>query len=234
MAAIKTMQKALDYISLIAIVGATFIGFTFPEADRVLGDVQRLFYIHFGSFGAGFLALAFSVVAGIRYLQTRQAVWDHLGAASIKTGLVMLAINIVTGAFVARAVWGVFWVWDPRLTSVAIMTLTYTAYSFLRAGFDHGEQQRRFAAVYSILAFSSVLLVLVITRLRSDTLTPAVVGSLSASNAFFDVQFSARVGYTILANIVAYSLLSASLIWHEVRLASRGERLRARLVSAMR
>jgi heme exporter protein C len=60
--------------------------------------------------------------------------WDWLSAAAIEVGLVFAVIAILSGMIWARPIWNTWWVWDPRLTTTAIMTLIYLAYFILRSG----------------------------------------------------------------------------------------------------
>jgi heme exporter protein C len=219
-----TTLKFLTLLSLILFALATLLDFTYPDTERTLGEVQRLFYIHLGSFYGAFLVFGLAVIVGIVYLRTRQPFWDYLGLASMEIGVGFSAITIVTGMFVARPVWGVYWIWDPRLTSVAIMWLTYASYFFLRNGIEAVDLRRRFAAIYGILAFFSVIATMGILRFRADTIYP-----LASSPAEFlsSPSLSPRIQQTILVNIAAYGLLAVVLVWHRLRLEIHKEALQA-------
>ena len=142
--------------------------------------MQRIFYIHPGSFLGSFISFSVALVAGIEHLRSRDARWDTLGLSSIEIGLVFSTITIVTGMAWARPIWNTWWTWDPRLTSVTIMWLAYAAYMMLRAGIEDPERKRRFAAVYGIIAFASVMFTIIIIRVRPDTIHPVVVGPTQA------------------------------------------------------
>ena len=57
--------------------------------------------------------------------------------------MALALINLLTGMIWARPIWNTWWTWDPRLTSEAIMILTYAAYLMLRNGIENPEQRRR-------------------------------------------------------------------------------------------
>ncbi|NJL95978.1 MAG: cytochrome c biogenesis protein CcsA [Anaerolineae bacterium] len=138
-------------------------------------------------------------------------------------------MTIATGAIWARPTWGTFWTWDPRLTTIAIMWLTYAAYLFLRSAVEDPGQRKRFASIYGILAFSSVILTVVIIRLRPDVIHPVVAGpSVTSDSAVGDFNLTPRIAQTVLFNMVAYVLLAVALLWERMRLEARLERLQAR------
>jgi len=224
----------LTYGSIALFIISNVLNFTYPGAERTMGEVQRVFYIHLGSFFGAFCVFFAAVIAGIAYLRTRNIKWDHLGLASVEIGLGLSAINIVTGAIWARPSWGTFWTWDPRLTSIAIMWLTYAAYLFLRSALEDPEQRRRFAAVYGILAFGSVLLTIIIIRVRPDVIHPTVAGpSVSSGDVMGDFNLTPRIGQTVLFSIFTYIVLSAVLVWHRVRLEEQTEQIRSRKMEAL-
>lgn len=220
--------RVMTYASVFFFIAAMIVNFTYPGTERTMGEVQRIFYIHLGSFFGSFVLFAAAVVAGIGYLRTRDPKWDRLGVSSVELGLGISSITIVTGAIWARPVWGAYWTWDPRLTTIAIMWLTYAAYLFLRSAIEDTDQKRRFSAVYGILAFSSVLLTIFIIRFRSDAIHPVVAGPSSTSESLGDFNLTPRIGQTVIFNILVFILISLTLLWYRIRLENLSEYLAAR------
>jgi heme exporter protein C len=142
-------------------------------------------------------------------------------------------MNLITGMVWARPIWNTWWTWDPRLTSDAIMCLTYAAYLMLRNGIENPDTSRRFASVYGILAFSTAIITLMITRIRPDTIHPVVIGANpeSAQGAF---GLTASISTVMSYNMVVWSVLVPwALVWWRIRLENLNQRvqaLRARLV----
>ncbi|MCL4394721.1 MAG: cytochrome c biogenesis protein, partial [Chloroflexi bacterium] len=89
------------------------------------------------------------------FLRTRQRRWDALALASAEIGVVFTTLVLLTGPLWAKVVWGVFWVWDARLTTTLILWLIYVAYLMLRSSAE-GERRQRFAAVLGIVGFLDV------------------------------------------------------------------------------
>ncbi len=209
--------RALTVAAVILFVLALLMDFFYVGPEREQGEVQRIFYIHLGSFLGSFIGFGVALVAGIQYLRSRDARWDTLGLSSIEIGLVFSTITIVTGMAWARPIWNTWWTWDPRLTSVTIMWLAYAAYMMLRAGIEDPERKRRFAAVYGIIAFASVMFTIIIIRVRPDTIHPVVVGPTQAdpTGAF---EVSPRMRDTLFFNLFTFGVITVTLIWYRIRL----------------
>ncbi len=212
-------------VVLVAVGVAMALGYAPTEAAQ--GEVQRIFYIHLSAFAGSFIAFSTTVVGAAMYLRTRNVKWDTLALAGVEVGMALALINLVTGMIWARPIWNTWWTWDPRLTSEAIMILTYAAYLMLRNGVENPEQRRRFASVYGILAMTTVIAVLVITRIRPDTIHPVVIGP-SPQNAEGGFEMTQRIGSTIGINSAIWSIfVPLTLIWWRIRLENLAEHVRA-------
>lgn len=198
----------------------------YAGTDVQQGDVQRLFYIHMGSFFGAFLAFGSGVFGGIAYLRTQNPKWDTLALASIEVGIVLAFLNLASGAIWARPIWNTWWTWDPRLTSAAVMELTYVAYLMLRNGIEKPETRRRFASIYGILAFSTVVFTLIVTRIRPDSIHPVVIGSGPAVNTEGGFAVTQGIGMTLGISITIWMfLLTPTLVWWRIRLQNLNERI---------
>lgn len=225
----------LTIVTVIAVAFGLFLALFWVGTDIDQGQVQRIFYIHLSSFAAAFMAFSGTVVGGILYLRTRSVKWDTLALAGVEVGLALALINLATGMVWARPIWNTWWTWDPRLTSEAIMILTYAAYLMLRNGIENPDQRRRMASVYGILAMTTVIVTLMITRLRSDTIHPVVIGP-SPQNAEGGFEMTQRITTTIGINSAIWSILVPwTLIWYRIRLENLSERvnaLKAKLINS--
>lgn len=221
--------KWLTYISVGLFVASLFMIFVYVGPEQGQGNVQRIFYTHLGTFWAAFILFCTALVAGVQYLRTRQERWDDLGLSAIEIALGLSLINIVTGAIWARPIWNTYWTWDPRLTTATIMWLTYAAYMMLRAGIEDPDRRRRFAAVYSILAFTSVLLTIIIIRVRPDTIHPVAAGpSVSSEGIEGDFNMTPRITQTLFFTSITYIVICITLLWHRIRLENRAKLIQAR------
>lgn len=230
----------LMIITIVAAVGVAaglVMSLAYAGMDVFQGDVQRLFYVHVSSFAGAFVAFGAAVVGGALYLAKRTPRWDRLALAGIEAGFALSMVNLFTGMVWARPIWNTWWTWDPRLTSAAIMVLTYAAYFMLRAGIENPDTRRRLSSVYGILAFSTVIVTFIIIRIRPDTIHPAVIGP-SPQNAEGEFELSASMLATLGFTMVVWSVFVPwALIWWRMRLESLSERvdvLRARVLEEER
>jgi heme exporter protein C len=223
-------SRPLFILSLVTGVGVAiglYMALVYAGTEVQQGNVQRIFYIHMPAFIGAFVALTATVVGGIAYLRTRKARWDKLALAGVEVGLALAVVNLVTGSIWARPIWNTWWTWDPRLTSAAIMALTYAAYLMLRQGIENPDQQRRFASVYGILAFSTVIVTLMIIRFRDDTIHPVVVGAASSNaEGMFDMAATQGVQAALMVNMLVWGILvPVTLMWHRIRLETLTEQV---------
>jgi heme exporter protein C len=217
----------LTALTVLAVAFGLYMALVYAGTDIDQGEVQRLFYIHVPSFFGAFTAFTATVIGGIQYLRTRDAKWDSLALAGVEVGLALSLVNLATGSVWARPIWNTWWTWDPRLTSAAIMALTYAAYLMLRSGIENPDTRRRFASVYGILAMTTVIITLVIIRIRPDTIHPAVIGP-SAQNAqgTFELQATPGVGAAIAINMLFWlTLVPLVLMWWRIRLQNLADQV---------
>jgi heme exporter protein C len=100
--------------------------------ESTMGLVQKIFYFHAACGMALFLAAFVSGIGSAIFLFTRKPWADRMAVAGAELAVIIGLIVLVTGPLWARKAWGVWWVWDPRLTSTLVMWLIFNAYLLLR------------------------------------------------------------------------------------------------------
>ena len=119
---------------------AHYLVFIYAPMESTMRAAQRIFYFHLPS--AWLCYIGFIMCAGwsLRYLMTQKSEHDALALASAEVGLTFGIIVLTTGPLWARAAWGVWWKWEPRLTTMAILFLIFTCYWVIRSfGGDNAE-----------------------------------------------------------------------------------------------
>jgi heme exporter protein C len=116
-----------------------------------MGDVQRIMYAHVPMVQMMLLAGTINFVASVLYLFRASWKTDALAEASAELALVFGAIGTTLGSIWGRPTWGVYWAWDPRLTTVAILLVAYAGYMALRRFVDDPERRAVWAAVTAII-----------------------------------------------------------------------------------
>ena len=219
------LLRILTIITVVGFAGTLALGLKVAGTDIQQGEIQRIFYIHMPSFFGAFTAFGLTVVGGLVNLARKSEKWDRIALAGVEVGLAFSLINLLTGSIWARPIWNTWWTWDPRLTSAAIMCLTYAAYLMLRAGIDDLDRRRAFMSVYGILAFVTVLITLFIIRIVPETIHPVIVGA-SPQNAQGGFEATSGVVIALVPSLLLWlTLMPITLIWHRARLEERIEAL---------
>lgn len=225
--------RILTIVTALGFAATLYLGLFVAGTDVQQGAIQRIFYVHMSSFFGAFTAFGAAVVGGVMYLWRRRDKWDKIALAGVEVGLAFSLINLVTGAIWARPIWNTWWTWDPRLTSAAIMVLTYAAYLMLRAGIEAPRRKRGFMSVYGIFAFVSVLTTLFIIRVVPETIHPAIIGA-SPQNAQGSFEATRGVVTALIPSLILWLVfMPLTLIWHRYRLENRIEavhRLKAQVL----
>jgi heme exporter protein C len=114
------------------------------------GAIWRIFYFHVpGAMTASACALT-ALIASSLYLIRRNLRYDALAVAATEVGLAFGAINLITGMIWARIIWGIWWAWDARLTSMLVIWIMYASYLMLRRAVDEPTERARVSAVLQI------------------------------------------------------------------------------------
>ena len=138
-----------------------------------LGDAGRIIVIHVPTAWITTVAFAVSAFYSARYLWRRRPADDANAVAAAETGFLFCVLATVTGAIFAQIVWGTFWNWDPRETSILVLLLIYAAYFALRSALDEPERRRRLSAAYNLFAAVTMpFLLFVAPRVAESSLHP--------------------------------------------------------------
>lgn len=151
--------KLLGYLVLFAMFVSFLLIAWYAPVERTMGLVQKIFYYHVPSAWNAFLAFGVVFVASILYLTSKDRKWDILAYSSVEIGVIFSLIVLITGPIWARPIWGVWWSWEPRLTTTLILFLIYVAYLLLRYFSGESNQTANFSAILGIIGFLVVPLV---------------------------------------------------------------------------
>ena len=127
--------------------------------DAEQGPIARIIYFHVPAAFTAFTGFFAALVASVLYLWTKNFVYDSLAVAITEVSLAFAAVNLVTGSIWARIIWGIWWTWDARLTTMFICFLLYLSYLVLRPALEEPTQRALISAVFNIFAFADVPIV---------------------------------------------------------------------------
>ena len=175
-----------------------YLIFAVAPTEAVMGDVQRIFYVHVPLAIMSFLAFAVVFVSSVVFLARRGEKSDRVAHASAEVGLVFVSLALITGIIWARPVWGVWWTWDPRLTTTLILWLIYAAYLMIRSYAPNRSRGAVYGAVVGIVGFVDVPIVYFSVNWWRSLHPEAVVGPLAETGSL----------EPIMTNILMFSFLT--------------------------
>ncbi len=137
--------------------------------DAMQGEIFRIIYYHVPSWAVAFTFFGLSLVGSIGFLAYRRnfpdraQIADALALAGAEVGVVFCTVGLTTGPLWGRRAWGIWWTWDPRLTTTLVLWLIYMSYLLLRR-FVAGPQMQTLAAVFGIFGALDVPIVYMSNR----------------------------------------------------------------------
>jgi len=123
------------------------------------GAIWRIFFFHVPAALLGLTGFGLGMIFSLTYLFTNNLRYDAIAESIIEVALVFAAVNLVTGSIWARIIWGIWWAWDARLTSMLVCWLIFAGYLMLRRAIDEPTQRARLSAVVSIFGAVDVVIV---------------------------------------------------------------------------
>jgi heme exporter protein C len=127
------------------------------EANQ--GAIFRIFYFHLPAALTSFAGFYVAMGYGVAYLIKKDLRYDAIAAPITEVSFAFAIITLITGMIWGRIIWGIWWAWDPRLTSYLICLLLYGSYFILRRAIDDPGQRATLSAVLSIFASIDIVIV---------------------------------------------------------------------------
>ena len=142
--------------ALAAILLALYFGIFDSPADYQQGETVRIMYVHVPAAWMALFIYTVMALASGSFLIWKHPLADLSAQAAAPIGAGFTAIALVTGALWGQPMWGTWWVWDARLTSVLILFFLYLGYMALVNGFDDPERGSRMGAILALVGFVNV------------------------------------------------------------------------------
>jgi len=148
----------LGAVAALLLLAGLYFGFSAPE-DYQQGDTVRIMFIHVPAAWLGMFAYLCLGVASFLTLVFRHALADAAAKSAAPLGAAFTALALITGSLWGRPMWGTWWVWDARLTSVLVLFLFYLGYMALRAAIDDESKAGRAAAILALVGLVNLPIV---------------------------------------------------------------------------
>jgi len=205
--------RALPAVAGLLVAAGLAAAMTAPP-DRFQGNLQRLMYVHVPAAWLAFFAFGLALLGSVGWLRTRQDRFDRLAASSAEVGVFFTGLAIVLGSIWGKPVWGVWWTWDPRLVTTALLFFVDLGYLALRRATPDPARRARRSAIFGVVAFVQVPIVhLSVLWWRSLHQPPTV---LRPGDPTIDHVMLAA----LMLNLAAFTALFAVLLRSRMRLAT--------------
>lgn len=201
--------------------GAELIGGQMVTTKLLLS--QKIFYYHMPCAATSMIIMCFMAYYCIRYLMTRQQRFDTCAKTAMEVALLFVIGTMVTGEMWTRFEWGVWWTWEPRLTTYLILTVMVIAYFVLRNAVDEPERRATYSAVFGLICFVDVPITFFITRVIPSSLHPVV---FRADGLAGDMGMTVGV---CMVGMLAFGYCLYRLRFRQERLAERTQAVKDQL-----
>lgn len=210
--------------AVLTLVGLAW-GLWFAPADYQQGDAVRIIYIHVPSAWlatGGYAALALCSVLSL--------VWRHpladLAAVEIgPVGAAFTALCLATGSLWGKPMWGAWWVWDARLTSVLVLFFLYLGHIALVRAFDDPTRGHRAGAILALVGVVNLPIIKFSVDWWNTLHQPSTITVTGAPNMHVDML------YPLLVCVLGFSLTFGTIVTARLRAAVMERRIRALLLA---
>jgi heme exporter protein C len=218
----KQLLIGVSILAMILVVRNLYVMFVDLPDEVQQGPIFRIIFFHVPVAWTALLCALLAAVASVTYLVSKNLKYDAFAVAVTEVGLAFGAANLVSGMIWGRQIWGIWWAWDPRLTSMLVCELLYAGYLMLRRAIDDPTQRARIAAVLSIFAFADVpIVVFSIKWWRTQHPQPVVWGGGKMDPAYYKMLFGNWIPILLLAAVMVAVRMRQERIHREVEALRR-------------
>ena len=210
-----------SWLAALTIGAGLYMGFFTSPADYQQGETVRIMYVHVPS--AWMALFVYSVMAASSAMGL---IWKHplahvIAQAAAPIGACFTVICLITGSLWGKPMWGTWWVWDARLTSVLVLFFLYLGYIALSGAFDNPARGERAAAILALVGFVNVPIIKFSVEWWNTLHQPASVIRAGMPS----IHLSMLIPLLLMA--VGFTLFFVSLLLVRVKSEFLARRLRA-------
>jgi heme exporter protein C len=209
----RAVQPYLAGATLLLFAVGIYLALITSPADYQQGETVRIMYVHVPSAWMALFCYTVMASASAAALIWRHPVAEVTAQAAAPIGACFTALCLATGSLWGKPMWGTWWVWDARLTSVLVLLFLYLGYMALANAFDDAERGGRAAGILAIVGFVNIPIVKFSVDWWNTLHQPASVSRLAAPAIHPDILIP------LLVMSVAFTTLFFTLLILRIRTA---------------
>lgn len=205
----------LGGLTLIAFAAGLVWGLWFAPPDYQQGDTVRIMFVHVPAAWLAMFGYSFMAAASFVALVWKHPLADVAAKAAAPLGAGFCLVALVTGSLWGQPMWGTWWVWDARLTSMLVLFFLYVGYIALWSAIDEPERAARAAAILALVGAVNVPIVKFsvdwwstlhqpasVVRMDGPTIDPSILWPLVISALAFQLYFVTVLLWRMKAELI--------------------------------
>ena len=199
------------FISLLMMITNMYLIFVWAPTEKVMGHIQRIFYLHVPMAWLAFIAFFIVFVSGVLYLWKKDFKYDRIASSAAEIGVIFTTIVLITGPIWAKPVWGIWWSWDARLTTTLVLWMIYMGYHIVRSYSSNRTQAATYSAILGVIGFIDVPIVYFAVDWWRTQHQRLVVGVTSVEGSL-----NPDMRIVLYFSLISFTALMVCLLWLRV------------------
>ena len=177
---IRKANLYLISLTLLTFIIGLYFSLLESPPDYIQGDSMRIMYIHVPSAWLSLFSYTILAASCVAWFVYRNPVFNLIAKSIAPIGAALTLIALVTGSIWGKPTWGVWWVWDARLTSMLILFFLYLAYILLWQSISNQETASKISAALGIIGFINIPIIKFSVDWWNTLHQPASISKLSS------------------------------------------------------
>ena len=215
---VKITSFIFPWLSLVVVTlfafGIYFALFNSPE-DIIQGSAVRIMYVHVPSAWLSLFSYLLLALCSFFFIVWRHPLADILSRSIAPIGAVFALLTLLTGSIWGRPMWGTWWVWDARLTSVAILLLIYLIIIFIDKTFENKEVREKTTAIFILIGSVNLPIIKFSVDWWNTLHQPASVSKLSSPSidiSMLQPLLVMTIAFCLIGLIIAILRIKAEIL----------------------
>ena len=212
--------KPMVYLSLILLTIGLIFSFYLSPNDYQQGSTVRIMYIHVPSAWLALLTFAIMTIYSIIGIAFKTPFSFIINTAVAPIGATFTLICLITGSLWGKPMWGTFWVWDARLTSVAILFIIYLVIIFLKNSFTNINLGEKITAILIIIGSINLPIIKFSVDWWNTLHQPASISKLSSPSIDISMLIPLIImtaAFTFIGLVIALIRIKAEIYERKLR-----------------